>query len=140
MRHSVNQPSHVHLTTSVRETRPRQTPAPASHQFREALATTASGLLNGVESVAGLVPGGSVVSAALRTGSGVASPGAPSAEAPAAAPGEAGLDAFASSSDQTMALLKLQERMGREQRQYMAISNAMKSRHDTAKNVLGNVR
>jgi hypothetical protein len=137
--HSTVSASISPLTTSVQTTRPRQTPASASQQFRAALANTAGGLLNGVESLSGLVPGGSLVSAAVRTG---ASAAGPSAEAPAATTtgAEGELTAFGSSADQTMALLQLQERMGREQRQYMAISNAMKARHDTAKNVLGNVR
>jgi len=39
-----------------------------------------------------------------------------------------------------MQLLELQQRISLEQRQYMTTSNVMKARHDTAKQVINNVR
>ena len=37
-------------------------------------------------------------------------------------------------------LLALQQRIGDEQRRYTTLSNVMKARHETQKNVLGNLR
>lgn len=126
------------LVTTVRESGARQTPPTAGQQFRAALEGAAGGLLAGVEQAAAFVPGGTLVTAATRP------EGARLAESPAV---ELGSGASIESAlgvglggDQTMALLGLQQRMSMEQRQYMALSNALKAKHDTAKNVLGNVR
>ncbi len=135
---AIPSPSASPLVTTVQETGTRQTPPTAGQQFRAALENAAGGLLAGVEQAAGLVPGGSLVGAAIRPDSGLGmSPEAPTGGL------EAGpsLDgALSAGTDQTMALLGLQQRMSMEQRHYMALSNALKARHDTAKNVLGNVR
>ena len=42
--------------------------------------------------------------------------------------------------DQNMYYLQLQEQMSQESRNYSAISNVLKARHDTMKNAIGNIR
>jgi hypothetical protein len=135
---TISSPTVPTLVTSVHETGPRQTPPTAGQQFRAALENAATGLLAGVEQASAFVPGGTLVSAAIRSDGLGGSPEAP-------APGDAGSGTsvgavLGSGTDQTVALLELQQRMSLEQRQYMAVSNALKARHDTAKSVLGNVR
>ena len=39
-----------------------------------------------------------------------------------------------------MQYLALQERINAESREYSAISNVLKARHDTIKNAIGNIR
>ncbi len=135
----------------IRTTEARTTPAPTADRFRDALAEGASQVLAGVEQAAGLVPGGSVITAAVRAGrgggSGVGSNGAGSAgsaEAPGAGSGPqsaGGMQgALADSASQSMQLLELQQQIAMEQRQFTTVSNVMKARHDTAKSVINNVR
>jgi len=125
----------------LESTRPRATPRPASARFRDTLEQGADVVLAGVESAAGFIPGGGGVSAAVRgvreSGGGVDEAAAPSS----AAEGSAGsADMVSRAHDDTMELLELQQRISMEQRQYMITSNVMKARHDTAKQVIGNVR
>lgn len=134
-------------SVELESTRPRVTPRPASARFRDTLEQGADVVLAGVESAAGFIPGGGGVSAAVR---GVRESGGSADEA--AGPSSEGLSAAGSGSgapsadmvnsvhDDTMALLELQQRISLEQRQYMVTSNVMKARHDTAKQVIGNVR
>jgi hypothetical protein len=42
--------------------------------------------------------------------------------------------------DQNMYYLKLQQQISDENRQYTALSNVLKARHDTVKNAIGNIR
>ncbi len=129
------------LVTTVEETGPRRTPPTPGRQFRAVLEHTATGLLAGVERASAFVPGGTLVGAAIRTAGGGALAGTAEAPAPSGDDPTGSLDALVGTgADQSIALLELQQRMSLEQRQYMAISNALKARHDTAKNVLGNVR
>lgn len=44
------------------------------------------------------------------------------------------------SANQNLYFLELQERMSAESRNYSAISNVLKARHDTVKNAIGNIR
>jgi len=133
------------LDLRIEPSGPRMTPRPVGARFRETLDQGAGILLAGVEQAATLVPGGSAVSAAIRAGSGQpSSSAAPSAEAPAApgAPGAsqellpgtqgAGMDA--------MEMIRLQQQISLEQRQFSTLSNVMKARHDTTKQVIGNIR
>jgi len=124
--------------------RPRVTPRPASVRFRDTLEDGADVVLAGVESAAGFVPGGSSVSAAIRGAldTGGTDAAAPSAGSSTGALGESGQspDMVSQVHDDTMQLLELQQRISLEQRQYMTTSNVMKARHDTAKQVINNVR
>lgn len=56
--------------------------------------------------------------------------------------GEAGSveQALAQSQDQNLYYLQLQEQLSAENRAYSAMSNVLKTRHDTVKNAIGNIR
>ncbi|WP_041453301.1 hypothetical protein [Anaeromyxobacter dehalogenans] len=135
--------------------------APASTQralpgrFDSALRGAAEGLVRGVaatvELAAPIIPGGTILSAAIRSGAAAAggSPlaGSPLAGALTGAPGGgAGGDVL----DATRALqreaqtfnlqyLQLQEHMQRESREFTAVSNVMKVRHDSARAAIQNI-
>jgi hypothetical protein len=138
-----------------RVTTPRATEAPAADRFREALGRSAGQLVAGVEQVASFVPGGPVVTAAIRGAAGgtsgvgsssqglSASPetsgGATSAGATSGAEGSA-VGSLADQSNQAMQLLELQHALAMEQQRVQTISNVMKARHDSNKAVIGNLR
>ena len=44
------------------------------------------------------------------------------------------------SANQNIYFIELQERISAESRNYSAISNVLKARHDTVKNAIGNIR
>jgi hypothetical protein len=68
-----------------------------------------------------------------------AAAGGPSGVATAGADG--GIEsALSQTANQNLYFLELQERMSAESRNYSAISNVLKSRHDTVKNAIGNIR
>jgi hypothetical protein len=48
--------------------------------------------------------------------------------------------ALSQTANQNLYFLELQERMSAESRNYSAISNVLKARHDTVKNAIGNIR
>ena len=133
---------------AVSETAVRATPAPASRQFGEAFKRVGLGIIRGVEAVAGgLVPGGSALSSSLRGARGVGggigsiiqkSTSAESAESP----GDAIADAATDTSGDTdpMELIELQRQVNNEQLSYSTVSNIMKARHDSAKQVTNNMR
>jgi len=139
-------------TVEVQQSSPRPTPAPATRRFRDMLDASGGALLSGVEAAASLVPGGgSIVAASVRGGSAHApAPGAGErAEGPGGAPApegghgnEAGSmeQMLASSQDQNLYYLQLQEQMSAENRRYTALSNVLKARHETAKAAIGNIR
>ncbi|MEO0324859.1 MAG: hypothetical protein AAF447_17990 [Myxococcota bacterium] len=125
-------------TPSVRleTSEPRATAVPSGRQFRDTLASSARGLVRGVESAAALLPGGPVVAAA------VSGPGGASAVtgAPGASTGADLRDALGAHATSSLELLALQQEVSAEQRSYMATSKVMKARHDGAKNAIGNLR
>jgi hypothetical protein len=123
----------------LESTRPRVTPRPAAVRFRDTLEDGAEVVLAGVESAAGFIPGGGSVSAAIRGAREGAGSGEAAAPASAGASGQ-GPDMVSRVRDDTMELLQLQQSIAMEQRQYMITSNVMKARHDTAKQVINNVR
>jgi hypothetical protein len=49
-------------------------------------------------------------------------------------------DILANQADLNMQYLALQEQINAESREYSAISNVLKARHDTIKNAIGNIR
>jgi hypothetical protein len=134
-------------------------------------------ILKGAELVAGVLPGGPLLAAAVKaapavmSGPGAAAPGGGGvsmtprvAGAPAAAIGGAapagiggaappGTGGSASGGEQggiesvlaesqafNLYYLQLQEEISAENRQYSAMSNLLKARHDTVKNAIGNIR
>lgn len=128
----------------IRNTQARVTPRPASDRFRDALGRGATELLTGVEQLAGLAPGGSAITAAVRGAAGNGNApggGGQTAEGPGGATPESPMSsALMDSSSQSMQLLELQQQISMEQRQFTTVSNVMKARHDTAKSVINNVR
>lgn len=147
--------------TRIEATTVRATPPSVGGRFRQALSDSASVVLGGLEAVAGAVPGGSIVTAAVRgagasaggaaggvggassaLSEGGGSAGGESAETPAsgAAANSSVEGALAQSADQNMYFLKIQEQLQSENRRYSALSNILKARHETVKNAIGNIR
>ena len=125
--------------------------APVTHRktepdrFGEALRSAAAGAASGLASTVALaapfVPGGLVIAGAIH--------GATRAAA-AAPPGRSGIDGGGDLLEATRALqqeaqtfnlqyLQLQEGMQRESREFTALSNVMKVRHDSAKSAINNI-
>jgi hypothetical protein len=133
----------------------RADPGRFSTTLRNAAAGLARGVAATVDLAAPYVPGGTVLSAAIR--SAVPRPGAaiadglgagetsPSATAAAGAAGSDGdvLQATRAlqQESQTFNLqyLQLQENMQRESREFTALSNVMKVKHDSAKAAIQNI-
>jgi hypothetical protein len=144
---------------SVAPTTERKTvPGRFAAALRGAAEGLASGIAAGVELAAPYVPGGMVLSAAVR-GAANASRGTPGSAGSAGSPGAAGstVGGAASGPDgdgdivqATRALqqeartfnlqyLQLQEGMQRESREFSALSNVMRVKHDTAKSAINNI-
>jgi hypothetical protein len=112
-------------------------------RFQTALRGAASGLARGVaatvELAAPYVPGGTVLSAAVRGGG--------SGAAGAVAAGASGPDDVLGATRQlqqeaqtfNLQYLQLQESMQRESREFTALSNVMKVKHDSAKAAIQNI-
>lgn len=66
--------------------------------------------------------------------------GLPGTAAGAAGPGGGIESALSQNADQNMYFLALQERISQESRSYTALSNVLKTRHETVKNAIGNIR
>jgi len=119
----------------IETTRPRPTPPPAGRRFRAALDSSAGALLGAVESASALVPGGAVVSAAVRSGVGPAASTGPSGSP------HGGLgDTRSALMEDSMEYIRIQQQMQAENRRFSTLSNVMKARHETAKNAIGNIR
>lgn len=81
-------------------------------------------------------------------GVGPGASGAPIGQTPGVDPASGGADGgdpnmqsvMAESQAFNMYYLQLQEEMSAENRQYSALSNVLKARHDTVKNAIGNIR
>jgi hypothetical protein len=127
-------------------------------RFRAALDAAAHGVASGVAASVALaspfVPGGAVLAGAIRPAAASGgnrpggSPGGSAAPAPAA--GSAASAGGGDVVEATRALqqeaqsfnlqyLQLQESMQRESREFTALSNVMKVKHDTAKSAINNV-
>lgn len=134
----------------VETTRSRATPPTAGTSFRDALGSSAGTLLDGVEAASSLVPGGGVLSAAVRGARASVSGTAGSAGAAASAgsatagtapgTGDSLGDLQSAMASDNMTYLKLQEQMQAENRRFTTLSNVMKARHETAKNSINNIR
>jgi hypothetical protein len=146
------------------ESAPRVTPA-SGVPFREMVSRGATAILRGAEAAIGALPGAPIVAAAVRpSGSTVGAPvvtggatglGAPrvpatsgTAESPAVGGATAGSGpesssvegALAQSQEFNLYYLQLQEQLSAENRSFSAMSNVLKTRHDTVKNAIGNIR
>jgi hypothetical protein len=119
-------------------------------RFRTALRAAAAGLADGVaasvEIAAPYVPGGTVLSAAVRTAARGIEPRRLASTTGTGAGADAGGDVM----EATRALqqeaqsfnlqyLQLQEGMQRESREFTALSNVMKVKHDSAKSAINNI-
>ena len=129
---------------SVTETAPRATPLPAGRQFGEVAKRFGAGLVRGVETVAAFSPAGSMVSGALRGGSpfGARSLALLTAGGSVEAPGGGSVaDALTDGEEMSPEqLIELQRQVNQEQLTYSTVSNVMKARHDSAKQVTNNMR
>jgi hypothetical protein len=142
---------------------------PKSASFGTVLAG-ARPILKGAEAVATVLPGGPLVTAAIKgstamsgpgfaPGSGAVKPGGvtitPRLPAGSAAPAPGGAvdpvtggsgeqapieGMLAESQAFNLYYLQLQEQISAENRQYSTLSNVLKARHDTVKNAIGNIR
>jgi hypothetical protein len=127
-------------------------------RFGTALRSAAAGVANGVaatvELAAPYVPGGTVLSGALRSAAtsvrGRAALGPDAGTAAAGIAGRAATGAEGDAIEATRALqqeaqtfnlqyLQLQEAMQRESREFQALSNVMKVKHDSAKAAINNI-
>jgi len=137
----------VESSSSVRveSTGVRATGPGTARRFEEALEVSAGVLLDGVEAASSFVPGGGVVSAAVRGARSTATAQAGSAVS-AGAVGAGGPGALAGMGGQSaimqdnMAFLELQQQMQSENRRFTTLSNVLKARHETAKNSINNIR
>jgi hypothetical protein len=110
----------------------------------------------GAEAAANRLPGVPIVAAAVRPvqvpsraaesalvdrPEGSSGTAAESATPAAGTTGDTSLDGFLQhQSDLNTQYLMLQERISAENREYTAVSNILKARHDTVKNAIGNIR
>ncbi len=137
----------------------RAEPGRFSQALRAAAGSVATGIAAGVQLAAPYVPGGTVLSAAVRgaaQGSAVRGASASAALAAggsaksSAAAAAAGADGGGDVIEATRALqqeaqtfnlqyLQLQESMQRESREFTALSNVMKVKHDSAKSAINNI-
>ncbi len=129
------------VTIEATATRSRQTVRPTS-TFNHVLKGSAQVLLAGAE-IASKVMGGSVLSAALSSArQQLGGPGAPSGTG--TTPNGSDYDALRQLQDQSREMnvffLDLQQRMQAENRRFTTISNVLKSRHDTARAAINNIR
>ncbi len=124
-----------------------QRPQPGRFQtaLRSAAAGVVGGVAAGVELAAPFVPAGTVLSAAVRAGAtGLARSALGAGGTAAGAGGEADVLAATRALQQeaqtfNAQYLQLQEGMQRESREFTAVSNVMKVRHDSAKAAIQNI-
>jgi hypothetical protein len=148
------------------ESAPRLTP-PSGVPFKDMVSRGAGALLRGAEAAITSLPGAPIVAAAVRPGGSSSTvsmrPAAaggtgavppygggvsgtaenPVASGSTAAPGAESASvesALAQSQEFNLYYLQLQEQLAAENRQYSAMSNVLKARHDTIKNAIGNIR
>ena len=144
----------------------RVTP-PSGVPFRDMVTRGAGAILRGAEAAISSLPGAPIVAAAVRPSTGLAGMprvatgaagvGAPrlsanvgTAESPAIGGAPAGTGpggegssvegALAQSQEFNLYYLQLQEQLSAENRAFSAMSNVLKTRHDTVKNAIGNIR
>lgn len=136
-------PLHVAPTTER-----KAEPGRFSAAFRGAVSGATDGVAQTLALAAPAIPGGAVLAAAIRGGVASAGPSAPAgAGAAAAATGASTggdlIEATRTLQQQAQSFnvqyLQLQESMQRESREFSALSNVMKVRHDTSKAAIANI-
>jgi hypothetical protein len=147
----MNKIESIHVAPS---TEPKAEPGRFETALRTAGSRFAQGVAAGVELAAPYVPAGTVLSAAVRTATGSATSAVASAAtspSPSASPsttaagGTEGdlLEATRALQSEArtfnLQYLQLQEGMQRESREFTAMSNVMKVRHESAKSAIGNI-
>lgn len=139
----MNRIESIHVAPTSQQ---RPTPARFEVALRSAAAGVVGGVAAGVELAAPIVPGGSVLSAAVRAGaSGLARSALGRGGIAAGAGGEGDVLAATRVLQQeaqsfNAQYLQLQEGMQRESREFTAVSNVMKVRHDSAKAAIQNIQ
>jgi hypothetical protein len=148
---------------------PRPTPKPPNAGFNEVLARSAGSVVQGAEQAMTSLPGTPLMAVALRGGVPLTqtlsaavpfgSPGTTTvAEGPGAAAsvlagaaggavsptgtaGDGGIaSSLAQSQEMNLYFLQIQEQVNAQNRTYSALSNVLKTEHDTVKNAIGNLR
>ncbi len=132
-----------------------RTTAVPTRPFQNVMSAGASAVIGGAEAAVSQLPGGPILAASFRsappdtgastmpsgvpaTTGGVSSAATPGSTQPG---GESNVQQMlAQSADQNLYFLQLQEQMAAENRQYSALSNVLKARHETVKNAIGNIR
>ena len=116
--------------------------------LRSAASHVASGIAGSVAVAAPYVPGGAVLAGALRPAAQAAAHAALGTPAPATAGGAAGsggdvMDATRALQQEAQSFnlqyLQLQESMQKESREFTALTNVMKVKHDSAKSAINNI-
>ncbi len=120
----------------------RSVPGRFERTLRGAVAGLANGIASGIELAAPLVPAGTVVSAAIRSAASAAAGGTVANAAGSRSEGDllAATKALQQQSQSfNLEYLQLQESMQRESREFTALSNVMKVKHDSAKAAISNI-
>lgn len=142
----MNRIESIHVApTTERKTEPGRFGA----ALRTAAAGVAQGIAASVELAAPFVPGGTVLSGAVRSAAATLVPrgrtgSAATATAAGGASGEGDVLAATRALQQesqsfNLQYLQLQENMQRESREFTALSNVMKVKHDSAKSAINNI-
>jgi hypothetical protein len=133
-------------TVLVAPTADRKTaPSPTAAVWRSALAGAAEGLSAAAGLLAPIAPAGMVLAGAVRglaqSAAASARGAAPSAASPGAADGFETMRLLQQEGQSfNLRYLELQERLQRETREFTAVSNVMKVRHDAARAAIQNVQ
>ncbi|MFH1435576.1 MAG: hypothetical protein ABIJ56_07645 [Pseudomonadota bacterium] len=147
---------------SVHQSLPRQTPERKSPTFAQVLSRSSAILLDVVDGASSVLPGGGMLSAAVRAGKGMHEAGS---TALAASTGT-GVDPTAPAGMSTgpaadgevsgeysefwkmqeegrlmnLEYLKIQESLSRSNRTFSTLSNILKARHETTRTAINNIR
>lgn len=142
---------------NIQPTRNRQAPKKDETTFSDVLVGSAQVLLSGAEMATSMV-GGTVLSAALartreklskhsaQTSGPLSSSGASgsSGSSSISSTGDSDYDAMKQLQDESKEMntffLQLQQKMQQENRRFTTLSNIMKSKHDTARSAINNIR
>jgi len=140
-----------HATVVASPTRERQTQPSGSARFGEVLRTGGQVLLQGAQAALRTLPGGEVLCAAVRGGADAATshtsssssgldPAAPGGDTTTGSEGNGDLWELTQRSQEfNLMYLQLQEDLSRENRRFSALSNVLKTRHETARSVISNI-
>ena len=135
-------------------TRERQTQPTGATRFNDVLRRGGRVLLAAGQAALSTLPGGEVLCAAVRDGADAATGSEASRRSSGANPATPGGGEASNSSGEgnydlrditqqsqefNLMYLQLQEELGRENRRFSALSNVLKTRHETARSVISNI-